>query len=144
MYCKNLTKKMNGKLRCKIIKQEITLEYCEKCRNFQSRENKPIKKRTSKLQKLEKNRFSILTDDLEHCYWCYELDFSKVKRDDLHEIYGGRNRKISMQNGFVVPLCRKHHESEYIKNYLKKLCQTTYENNHTREEFMSLIGENYL
>ena len=29
-----------------------------------------IKKKSKKLAKLEKNRFSIITKDLEHCYLC--------------------------------------------------------------------------
>ena len=63
-----------------------------------------MRNKTYKLQKLEKNRFSILTNDMEHCFIC------KNPFIDIHEIYGGRNRKVSMQNGFCVPLCRERHE----------------------------------
>lgn len=101
-----------------------------------------MRNKTYKLQKLEKNRFSILTNDMEHCFIC------KSPFVDIHEIYGGRNRKVSMQNGFCVPLCREHHEFVTLNadgsNYLKQKCQFEYEKTHTRDEFIKLIGRNYL
>jgi len=144
MYCINLSKRLNGKLRCKLLKQQITLEQCKKCLKMQPRVNQPINKKSNKQQKLEKSRYSILTNDLKHCYICYEQDESLIPKDDLHEIYGGRNRTRSIKNGFVAPLCRKHHEDEIILEYLKRLCQITYEENHTREEFLKIIDKNYL
>lgn len=100
-----------------------------------------MKKKTAKLRKLEKNRYSILTKDLEHCWLCGK---SPV---DIHEIYGGANRKISMANGFCIPLCRQHHEvatnESVMSMFLKELCQQAFEETHSREEFMSLIGKNY-
>lgn len=102
-----------------------------------------MKKKTYKLQKLENNRFSILTDDLEHCFFCNQQPV------DMHEIYGGANRRISMQNGFCVPLCRKCHEfvtiNRKINLVLKKTCQELYQwEEHTKDDFMKLIGKNYL
>lgn len=40
-----------------------------------------IKQKSSKLAKLEKNRFSILTNNLEKCYFCSK------KRKELHEVF---------------------------------------------------------
>ena len=101
-----------------------------------------MKKKSSKLQKLEKNRYSILTNDLEHCFIC------KMQPVDMHEIYGGSNRKVSMANGFCVPLCRTHHNMITIGKLndlpLKKQCQARYEETHTRNDFMKLIMKNYL
>ena len=101
-----------------------------------------MKHKTSKLAKLERNRKSILTDDLEHCAIC------KQSPVDIHEIYGGRNRKVSMQNAFCIPLCREHHRIATINNsfslQLKQLCQREYEKEHSRDEFLKLIGKNYL
>ena len=101
-----------------------------------------MKQKSSKLKRLEKNRYSILTDDFEHCFVC------KKSPVDIHEIYGGCNRKISMQNGFCVPLCREHHRlvTDYPLNnrYFQELCQNKFEETHTREEFMDLICRNYL
>ena len=107
-----------------------------------------MKKKSNKLRRLEQNRYSILTDDLEHCYWCYEQDESIVPKDDLHEIYGGSNRQRSMIHGFVIPLCRQHHRhvhnNKEAKEFLQRFCQITYEETHTREEFIKIIGKSYL
>lgn len=101
-----------------------------------------MRNKTSKLRKLENNRYSILTEDLEQCFIC------KKSPVDMHEIYGGCNRKVSMQNGFCVPLCREHHKlvTDYPLNnkYLQEKCQRKFEETHTRDEFMKLIGKNYL
>lgn len=101
-----------------------------------------MRNKTYKLQKLEKNRYSILTDDMEHCYIC------KSPFVDIHEIYGGGNRKVSMGNGFCVPLCRGHHQIATIdKNaslYLKIKCQKKFEETNNREDFLNLIKRNYL
>ena len=40
-----------------------------------------IKKKSGRLAKLERNRHSIITDDLKHCYIC------GAKKEDLHEIF---------------------------------------------------------
>lgn len=69
-----------------------------------------------------------------------------------HHIFGGGNRQISEDNGFWVYLCAMHHNmSDQGVHYSKELdkglkieCQSEFERTHTREEFMSLIGCNYL
>ena len=101
-----------------------------------------MKKKSSKLAKLERQRYSILTDDLKHCFICGAMPV------DMHEIYGGGNRRVSMQNGFCIPLCRQHHQSITLSAEMsllfKQRCQQAFEQNHSREEFMSLIKRNYL
>ena len=101
-----------------------------------------MKQKTSKLAKLERNRKSILTDDLEHCFIC------KRQATDLHEIYSAGSRKASMEHDFVVPLCRTCHQAITL-NYglnlrLKRLCQEKFEENGTREQFLSIIHKSYL
>ena len=101
-----------------------------------------MKRKTTRLQKLEKKRFSILTLELSYCFLC------GASPADLHEIYGAGNRQTSMKNGFVIPLCRRHHqlvhENAELSNMLKKICQQRYEEDHTRDEFIKLIHKNYL
>lgn len=101
-----------------------------------------MKYKTSKLKKLERERYSILTNDLEHCFIC------KRMASDMHEIYSAGNRRISMQNGYCVPLCRTCHQEITINNtmnlQLKQLCQMEVEKQMTREEFIKTIGKNYL
>ena len=101
-----------------------------------------MKNKTSKLAKLERNRKSILTDNLEKCFICGGT------ANDLHEIFSGGSRKASMIHDFVIPICRKCHNVITI-NYelnlrLKKLCQEKFEETHERSEFLSIIHKSYL
>jgi hypothetical protein len=72
-----------------------------------------------------------------------------------HHIYHGTaNRKISEDNGFWVYLIPELHnasnegvhckDGKLLDLLLKKECQKKYEQTHTREQFMRLIGLNYL
>lgn len=68
-----------------------------------------------------------------------------------HHIYGGRNRQVSEENGFTVYLCFDHHTGKhgvhnlpYADLMLKRTCQAAYEQDHTRDEFIELIGKSYL
>jgi hypothetical protein len=71
-----------------------------------------------------------------------------------HHIYFGlKNRKISDEHGFTVKLCAKHHNASnkgvhfnrVLDLNLKQVCQQEFESQgHTREEFIKLIGKNYL
>lgn len=70
-----------------------------------------------------------------------------------HHIYfGNPNRRISEENGFWVWLRSDFHNcSSYGVHFdrsldleLKRACQAAYEHTHTREEFIKLIGKNYL
>ena len=140
MSCKYLSKALNGKIKCKYYKMYIDYNVdCKNCLNRNFVRNKPIKNKTNKQKQLEKNRYSIFTTNLNKCYYC-----GKEGKMDLHEVYGGSNRKRSIKNGLVVPLCRKHHQNEEILNELKIETQKMYEVNHTRDEFIKLIGKSYI
>jgi hypothetical protein len=90
---------------------------------------------------------SILQDKKE----CYI-----TKRTDnlhLHHIFFGTGlRKISEQNGFTVYLTAEYHNmsnkgvhfNRELDLKLKRDCQRKYEKTHSRDEFMALIGRNYL
>ena len=98
----------------------------------------------SKITRLERNRYSILTDDLNHCYIC------GVPKQQLHEIYYGKNRINSMKYGCVVPLCADCHtgnngvhNNSMLDNYLKKTCQEIFEKKYDLD-FISIFHKNYL
>ena len=83
------------------------------------------------------------------CFICS----SQTNIHDHHIYFGTARRKISEANGFKVWLCLQHHEGTFgvhgskgyeLDRYLKKVCQKEYEKNHSREEFIKLIGRNYL
>lgn len=69
-----------------------------------------------------------------------------------HHVYGNANRKISERNGFYVWLRADwHNASNYGVHFNKELdislkqeCQRKYEESHTREDFINLIGKSYL
>lgn len=98
----------------------------------------------NKIKKLEKNRYSILTNDLNHCYIC------GMPKQHLHEIYFGKNRTNSMMYGCVVPLCYEHHEgsmgvhnNSMLDLKLKKECQKKFEEIYSIP-FISVFYKNYL
>ena len=142
MYCKNLLKrqrKYKPYFYCKVLRKEIILPCGKNCSELNLVRNKPIKKVSRKQKQLEKNRFSIFTTNFNKCYYC-----GKEGKMDLHEIYGGSNRKRSIENGFVVPLCRLCHSNEEIIQYLRIKIQKEYEKNHTREDFIKMFGKSLI
>ena len=153
-YCIYIRKRKN-KPYCTILKEEITLSQCQKCVNkeyknaqnnkkiVQSIPTKHSKKsikvhKSKKIAKLERNRKSVFTTDLEHCYLC------KRKKEELHEIFAGRNRLNSMKYDLVLPLCHKCHSlnqnNPFFNDYWHKQGQEYFECNiGTREEFIKIF-----
>ena len=143
MYCKDLLKRHKQSkivFYCRNDKRYIiSLLECENCSKRNLKANKPIKNKTNKQNELEKNRFSVFTDNFNKCYYC-----GKEGKMDLHEVYGGSNRKRSIKYGLVVPLCRICHGNEKIIQYLRIKIQKEFEDTRTREEFIKLIGKSYI
>lgn len=107
----------------------------------QKLQKKQIK--SKKIAKLERNRYSVFTTDLKHCYLCGK------KKEELHEIYAGRNRLNSMKYGFVLPLCCTCHKQNQnnlqFNNLWHKEGQIYWELNiGTRNEFIAIFRRNYL
>ena len=98
-----------------------------------------IKKKSSKLAKLERQRDKEIVKS-GICEFCGKFS----KRLDPHEVYGGSNRKRSIAHKFVKLLCRKCHDDEEIINQLRIETQKEYMKTHTEEEFIKLIGKSYL
>lgn len=93
---------------CKHTNKEIKLSDCKNCpyKEYKVKEHKQMKQKTNELSKLERNRFSLFTDDLEHCIICGRSPVNK------HEIFGGRNRLNSIKYGLVIPLCTCEHHNQ--------------------------------
>lgn len=168
-YCINLKKRKN-KPYCKLMNKEIQLSTCRECNNKKYKKSTSDKKSTAtsgqmrknaqsltkeqkkkikmhnkskKLTKLEKNRKSVFTDDLEHCYLCGK------KKNDLHEVFGGRNRINSIKYNCILPLCRECHSSNQnnpiFNDYWHKQGQLYWEENiGSREDFIKVFRRNYL
>lgn len=109
---------------------------------------KKIKQKSKKLAKLERNRFSIITKDLEHCYLCIKQGIKDIPKDDLHELIEGKNRQVSMKYGLVIPICRKCHEivtnDKTLQDKLHKVAQKEFKKRYKSENFVQIFGKNYL
>lgn len=168
-YCINLKKRKNKPF-CKLRNEEIRFSLCRECDNKEYKKSTSGKKspatsgqmrknaqsltkeqqkkikmhnKSKKLTQLEKNRKSVFTDNLEHCYLCGK------KKNDLHEVYGGRNRINSIKFNFVLPLCRECHSSNQnnpiFNDYWHRQGQLYWEENiSSREEFIKVFRRNYL
>lgn len=111
-------------------------------------ESSRIKQKSSKLTKLERNRFSIITKNLEHCYICYKKGMKNIPKDDLHELLEGKNRQVSMKYGLVIPICRKCHNlvtnDKTLQDKLHKVAQKEFEKHYKTENFIQIFGQSYL
>lgn len=128
---------------CKTLNRKIEYTECFNCYQKEFKQYKRMRIKSKKLKQKEDNRYSIFTKDLSKCFVC-DLDGKVTRKSDLHEVYGGSNRQRSIENGLVVPLCRECHQNEEKILELRKICQEIYELNHTREQFIQLIGISYL
>lgn len=96
----------------------------------------------SKIHRLERMRYSILTNDLDHCYICGAIKHS------IHEIYEGARRIPSMKYGCCLPVCFKchqrfHSDRDFAIIY-KKLFQVEFEKLYSKEKFIEVFKRSYL
>ena len=127
----------------------------QKSNNNQMRKNaqslgKSVLKKTKmhnkskKLAKLERNRYSVFSNDTKKCYLCgstYKLTW--------HEIYAGKNRPNSMKYGLCLRMCLNCHsreqENSQFNDYWHKQGQLYWEEFiGSREEFIKVFRRNYL
>ncbi len=171
MYCENLKKKLNGKLYCKLNNKEIKKGECSLCSKKQFKAiprdfskintnvskkqikshtkdkiyKKPIhKSRNYKIVKLERNRYSIFTDNMNVCYLCGK------PKDEIHELIFGKNRQNSMKYGFTLPLCWECHKMKAHKDrkFIERMqdnCQEYFESHYgSRDEFIKIFGQSFI
>lgn len=158
--CKNFkkrTKKYKAFFYCSLLKREITFEECSHCKNKNYKEysklksNSEIKKRTTKQAKIERDRYSLFTEDMDHCIECGLPGINK------HEIfYGSGKRKLSIKYGLVIPLCTcKHHDQvnkhgihfdTELRDKWHKKGQAMFMKHYgkTADEFKEIFGRKYL
>lgn len=96
---------------------------------------------------MAKHLKSVFTEDMDHCY------FTHTAPVERHHIFGGCNRDISEQYGYVIPLALHLHpngvhacdESNNIDLYLKRMAQEHFEkHNGSRADFIKTFGRSYL
>lgn len=140
------TKKMvSRRHQLKKVRNE-TVTNChqiKKCTKI-SKNSAKMKNKSNKLAKLERNRFSVFTNNKDECFICkstYQLTW--------HEIFAGRNRRNSMEDGFCLRLCLRCHEEKqediYFNDFWYKKAQMYYEEFiGSRDEFLARYRRNYL
>lgn len=93
-------------------------------------------------------RYSILQKE-KRCYVC-----GAIYNIHIHEVFFGRNRKKSIEDGCCVYLCGKHHNlsnegvhyNKELDNKLKRIMQKIWcdHYNKTEEDFIKRFHKNYL
>lgn len=90
------------------------------------------------------------------CYLCEKLhsDYSLKRTEEHHVFFGPGQRAISEAYGLKVYLCRKHHihsggpeavhRNHEICLIVQQAGQRAFEKRYSHDEFMRLIGRNYL
>lgn len=89
---------------------------------------------------------SILQSEKE-CFVCH----TTYGLEEHHVIGGTANRKQSEKYGLKVWLCHEHHRGNSGVHFnkeldlkIKKIAQSTFECEHTREEFRAIFGKSWL
>jgi len=108
-----------------------------------------LKRKTYKLAKMERERFSLFTDDLDHCIICGKSPINK------HEIFfGAKNRQKSIQYGLVIPLCTAEHHNQIgctgihfdkkLREYWQIKAQKKFQEVYPDLDFLEIFGKNYI
>lgn len=71
---------------------------------------------------------------------------------ELHHImHGTANRRLATKYGLICWLCREHHtgtrgahNNAELNRRLQQEAQRAFERTHTRQEWMTIFGKNYL
>lgn len=94
-----------------------------------------------------KKLFSVLTDDLEHCFITGSTEIA------IHHVFGAANRKFSEHYGFVLPLRPDwHNTANYGVHFnrdldlkFKGMAQTYFESHYgNRQAFIKIFGKSWL
>ena len=158
MNCIYLKIKLNKKLECKKSNKVIILNDCANCifkeykmhnkanktvQNYVKKQFSKMENKSPKLRKLEKNRFSLFTDDDSKCMLCgskYQLTWN--------EIFRGKNRQNSMKYGLCQRLClschRKYQDDKNFNDYWHKKGQVLFNKTYPDLDFVNIFRENYL
>lgn len=138
------TKDYQKYLYCKIIKERISRQVCQRCEYKTYKKQHKIKNKSNKLAKIERKRFSILQEDDGQCFVCGKY----FKKLDPHEAFGGCNRLKSIEYGLVYYICRLCHDKADVDKELRQALHDYARNRfieeHSEEEFLKEFKNNYI
>ena len=108
MYCKYLSKSLNGNLRCKLSKTITYIDKCKKCLKFEPRVNNPIKNVSNKrITVTEETYNKVMQRDK---YKCRLLDCTCNGGLELHHIrYRSEAKDLINEPTNCIMLCNRHH-----------------------------------
>ena len=79
---------------------------------------------------------------MNHCIICGK------KKDNLHEVFFGRNRQLSIRYGLVIPLCIECHQEMHRNIELQEVWQekgqVVFEKTYPELNFIEIFRGNYL
>ena len=165
--CKNLRQRTRTKnkrrtvyLYCTELRKEITFDDCRGCEYKEYKSNSSqirktlqnncsqlqrttkMKVKSNKLAKLERDRYSLFSNDDNRCFICgseYNLTW--------HEIFRGRNRHNSMRYGLCLRLCLGCHElyqeDKEFNDYWHIKGQVLFEKTYPNLYFIQIFGKSY-
>lgn len=146
MNCKNYRTRTKKGIKygyCVKYRKEVKL-FCKECKeDIEYKERKPMKSRTNKHAKAEKERFSIIYRDLTKCCNCgSKMGIQK------NEVFEGSYRQVSIKLGMVCPFCWKchnlFHNDTMFNLFYKVMFEKEYLKTHTKEEFIKTFGQDYI
>ena len=97
--CQNLrVRKKNKEIYYYCINKRENVQKCcyIACLDKEYKKYKQLKQKSDKQKSLEENRFSILQNNLNKCYFCDNT------ATDWHELLKGRNRKKCIKWGLCI------------------------------------------
>ena len=110
MYCKNMSKALNGKIRCKKRKGYIDIYFhCQNCSDFILKRNKPIKKVSDKRIFVKKEIYDEVYK--RDKYKCRLMNKECEGGLELHHIvYRSENKNLINEPTNCIMLCTRHHK----------------------------------
>jgi len=100
-----------------------------------------MKNKSTKLAKLERDRKSLFTENLDKCYFCPN------SKNHMHEIFSGRNRQNSMRYDLCLPVCwrchSKYQNNKEFNDYWHVKGQEAFEEHFPDLEFIDIFKRNY-
>lgn len=149
--CKNLryrSKKKTIYLYCVEKKKPIERNECFCCnyitfnKSVSNRLKTGLKSKSKKLNKMERNRKSVFTNDLSKCIECGK---SKEQiKIDMHECLNGSNRFNSIKYDLVIPLCRFCHKDKNILLKWKYKGQKYFVQKYGYDYYIKIFKINYI
>lgn len=129
MYCKYMTKSLNGKIKCKFYGRYIDYNLdCKNCLKRNLMRNKPIKK-------VGKHRVFVKKEIYQQVYVrdkgkCKLLDNTCEGGLQLHHIvYRSENKNLINEPSNCIMLCTKHHKEVHSnKHYWQPILKEVIKN----------------